>query len=87
MGEKRYLIEKYKDEHNTLHQSIMTDLELNWLSLGKEHWFNKSQINPNLTICYERIYLDEYHQPILIERLINDEWVEIESKNEEKKYE
>jgi hypothetical protein len=38
----------------------------------------RKNVNPNLTICYERIFENEKRMPIRIERLINDTFVEID---------
>lgn len=75
--EKRYLIEKYRDEYNTLHQAIEINLFKNDLSNGKELLFLRSTINPNLTILYEQIYLDENREVLKVERLVNNEWIKI----------
>lgn len=75
--EKRYLIEKYRDEYNTLHQAIEINLFKNDLSNGKELLFLRSTINPNLTILYEQIYLDKNREVLKVERLVNNEWIKI----------
>lgn len=74
----RYLIEKYRDEFNTLHQAIMIDLDRNDKLNGEEAKYIRSRINPNLTIFYEQIYQDKNYKPLKIQRLINNEWYEID---------
>lgn len=80
MKNARYLIECYRDEHNTLHQAIMIDLNMNKQSNGEELRFMREKINPNLTILYETYHEDENHKLLDMQRLINDEWYEIDIK-------
>ena len=80
MSKSKYLIEKYRDEHNTLHQAIMIDLDMNKQSNGEELRFTRGQINPNLTILYETYHLDKNYKLLDMQRLINDEWYEIDIK-------
>ena len=76
----KYLIEKYRDEYNTLHQAIMIDLDMNKQSNGEELRFMRSKINPNLTILYEIYHEDKNHKILDMQRRINDEWYEIDIK-------
>ena len=79
LGKKaKYLVEKYRDEFNTLHQSIMINLDINDQSNGEEAKFMRSRINPNLTTLYEIIYMDKSQFPIKMERLINGDWYDID---------
>ena len=78
MENARYLIEYYRDEYNTLHQGIEIDLKEDEASNGRTSQFLRNNVNPNLTICYERIFENEKRKPIRIERLINDDFVEID---------
>lgn len=74
----RYLIEKYRDEYNTLHQAIEIDLKKDEITNGEAGRFIRNRVNPNLTICYERIYEDNKRMPIRIERLVNDTFIELD---------
>lgn len=78
MKKAKYLVEYYKDEYNSLHQAIKIDLEEDKYTNGMSSNFMRNMINPNLTIFYERIYEDENRIPIKIERLIKNEWVELD---------
>lgn len=78
MKNARYLIEYYRDEYNTLHQGIEIDLKEDEASNGRMSQFMRNNVNPNLTICYERIFENEKRMPIRIERLINGDFVEID---------
>lgn len=80
MKKAKYLIEKYRDEYNTLNQAIMIDLDINKQSNGEELRFMRSKINPNLTILYETYHEDKNHKVLDMQRLINDEWYEIDIK-------
>lgn len=80
MNKPKYLIEKYRDEYNTLHQAIMIDLDMNKQSNGEELRFMRGKINPNLTILYETYHEDKNHKLLDMQRLINDEWYEIDIK-------
>ena len=80
MNKPKYLIEKYRDEYNTLHQSIMIDLDINEQSNGRELIFARAKINPNLTILYETFHEDKNHKLLDMQRLINDDWYEIDIK-------
>lgn len=75
----KYLIEKYTDEYHTLYQSIMVDLDINDQSNGEEVRFARSHINPNLTILCEVMYEDKDHHCLKIERLIKNEWYDIDT--------
>lgn len=80
MKKPKYLIECYRDEYNTLHQAIMIDLDMNKQSNGEELRFMRGKINPNLTILYETYHEDENHKVLDMQKLINDEWYEIDIK-------
>jgi len=80
MKNARYLIECYRDEYNTLHQTIMIDLIINKQSNGEELRFMRGKINPNLIILYETYHEDKNHKLLDMQRLINDEWYEIDIK-------
>ena len=80
MNKPKYLIEYYRDEYNTLHQAIMIDLDMNKQSNGEELRFMREKINPNLTILYETHHEDKNHKLLDMQRLINDEWYEIDIK-------
>ena len=80
MKKARYLIEYYRDEYNTLHQAILIDLDMNKKSNGEELKCMREKINPNLTILYETRHEDENHKLLDMQRLINDEWYEIDIK-------
>ena len=78
MKKAKYLIEKYRDEYYSLQQAIMIDLDENKQSNGEALRFARSQINPNLTILFETEHWDKNRKVLDIQRLINDEWVEID---------
>lgn len=78
MNKSKYLIEYYRDEYNTLHQAIMIDLDMNKQSNGEELRFMREKINPNLTVLYETHHEDKNHKLLDMQRLINDEWYEID---------
>jgi hypothetical protein len=80
MSKPKYLIEKYRDEYNTLHQAIMIDLDMNKQSNGEELRFMRRKLNPNLTILYETYHEDKNHKLLDMQRLINGEWYEIDIK-------
>lgn len=73
-----YLIEYYTDVYRTLHQAIMTDLRKNKISNGNELLFNRSRVNPNLKILYEREYVNLYYKPLKIERLYKGKWYDVD---------
>lgn len=75
MKKARYLIEFYKDEYNSLHQSIEIDLKEDERTDGEYSAFIRGRVNPNLTICYMRIYLNGNRIPIRKERLIGDTFI------------
>lgn len=75
----KWLIEKYTDEYHSLYQSIMIDLDANVQSNGKEIIFARSHINPNLTILCEVMYEDKNHKCLKIEKLIKNEWYDIDT--------
>ena len=54
-----YIIEKSCDKHKTLCQAIEINLYLDEQSNGLHSKYLKSTINPNLSILYERLWLDE----------------------------
>ena len=78
MNKPKYLIEYYRNEYNTLHQAIMIDLDMNKQSNGEELRFMREKINPNLTVLYETHHEDKNHKLLDMQRLINDEWYEID---------
>ena len=55
----KYIIEKYCDEYKTLCQAIQIDLYLDKQSDGQYSRYLRSTINPNLSILYERLWLDK----------------------------
>lgn len=57
--EPKYIIEKYCDEYNTLCQAIEINLYLDEQSDGLHSRYLRSIINPNLTILYERLWMDK----------------------------
>lgn len=59
MKKARYIIEKYCDKYKTLCQAIEINLYLDEQSNGLHSRYLKSTINPNLSILYERLWLDE----------------------------
>ena len=57
--EPKYIIEKYCDEYNTLCQAIEINVYLDEQSDGQHSRYLRSTINPNLTILYERLWMDK----------------------------
>lgn len=72
MKKARYIIEKYCDEYHSLFQAIQIDLFKNEQSNGKELKFLRETINPNLTVLYEKLWLDENYKIIKRELLKNN---------------
>lgn len=70
----KYLIEKYTDKYRSLYQAIMIDLDKDEASNGKESYWARNQVNPNLTILLEQAYYDNDMNLIKKEKLINDNW-------------
>lgn len=55
----KYRVEYYKDDYNSLHQTIMIDLEEEKRSNGKSTMFYRTKINPNLTHHYRNLILNK----------------------------
>ena len=72
MKKARYIIEKYCDKYHSLFQAIKIDLFKNEQSNGEELKFLRETINPNLTVLYEKIWLDENYEVIKRELLKNN---------------
>lgn len=74
MEKARYLIEIYIDDYNSLKQAIEIDLKEDERTDGQHSSFLRSKINPNLKICFRKIYLNGNRKPIKDLMLVNDEW-------------
>ena len=57
----KYIVEKYTDEHEYLHQVIMIEQLENQEELNKLRRMLRSTINHDLIWLYEISYLDERH--------------------------
>lgn len=58
----KYRLEFYKDDYDSLHQSIMIDLEEEIRSVGRSTRFTRALINPNLQHHYRDIILNKEKQ-------------------------
>ena len=66
----KWLIETYTDKYRSLYQAIMIDLEQD----GREQNFQRSRINPNLTILLREEYYSKDMELLETNHLINDNW-------------
>lgn len=72
--EAKWLVEKYTDKYRSLYQAIMIDLHMEKKTNGQSSRFERSKINPNLTILLCEEYFDKDMK--LLKRIdaINDNW-------------
>lgn len=66
----KWLIETYTDKYRSLYQSIMIDLEQD----GRKQNFQRSRINPNLTILLREEYYSKDMELLETNKIINDNW-------------
>lgn len=66
----KWLIETYTDKYRSLYQAIMIDLEQD----GREQNFQRSRINPNLTILLRKEYYSKDMELLKTNYIINDDW-------------
>lgn len=64
MKKKQFIEEIYIDKYRTLQQAILWNVDLDKQSNGTESLYRKSTANPNLTILFERRYLDKNYKVI-----------------------
>lgn len=66
----KWLIETYTDKYRSLYQAIMIDLEQD----GREQNFQRSRINPNLTILLRKEYYSKDMELLKTNYIINNDW-------------
>lgn len=77
MEKARYLIEMYKDDYDSLQQTIEIDLKEDERTDGQYSSFLRNKINPNLKTCFRKVYLNGNRKPIKELILVDDEWWDI----------
>lgn len=69
MENAKWLVEVYTDKYRSLQQAIMINLDMP----GEEKNFQRSRVNPNLTILIREDYYDKDMKLLKSEQL-NDNW-------------